>query len=315
MDNTTTNSEAGTTMYEIVPKNEIPKENEIPFGWLIGIHPIGSPVNRVYLRPYVAPAAPSVAGSVEERAKGDKFLAILLENEAAAKTITNEEILEIFPNMNTKEAILELYDDMIAIYRRHLASSPAPVREGMRWVKASERLPDTIRVNWENTHSNYPIQEILSMTDTGLMVNENGAVGEIPYKYLRWLEESPASTERGEHKKPTDLEEAAYQYAQRKVGDLYPPMEDEEIQKWHLVYDTYLDALKASSEQRVDEQLKSLGYDPKAVEERGKVLIKTIKENVEWKEECERLAKLAEYWQKEYYKLNPQQYPGKIDNL
>ncbi len=37
-------------------------------------------------------------------------------------------------------------------------------------------------------------------------------------------------------------------------------------------------------------------------------------ENKEWKEECERLAKVAEYWQQEYYKLNPPHQPIKIDN-
>jgi hypothetical protein len=37
-------------------------------------------------------------------------------------------------------------------------------------------------------------------------------------------------------------------------------------------------------------------------------------ENKEWKEECERLAKVTEYWQQEYYKLNPPRQPLKIDN-
>jgi hypothetical protein len=30
-----------------------------------------------------------------------------------------------------------------------------------------------------------------------------------------------------------------------------------------------------------------------------------IEHNKAWKEECERLAKVAEFWQQEYYKLNP----------
>jgi len=34
----------------------------------------------------------------------------------------------------------------------------------------------------------------------------------------------------------------------------------------------------------------------------------------EWKAECERLAKVAERWQQEYYKLKPPQQPMKIDN-
>lgn len=39
------------------------------------------------------------------------------------------------------------------------------------------------------------------------------------------------------------------------------------------------------------------------------------KENIEWKEECERLAKNAEFWQNKYYELNPGFQRPKIDNL
>lgn len=39
------------------------------------------------------------------------------------------------------------------------------------------------------------------------------------------------------------------------------------------------------------------------------------KENAEWKEECERLAKVAEFWQKKWNEANPGWQPPKIDNL
>jgi hypothetical protein len=39
------------------------------------------------------------------------------------------------------------------------------------------------------------------------------------------------------------------------------------------------------------------------------------KENAEWKEEYDRLAVVADFWQKKYYELNPIQQPNKIDNL
>lgn len=35
----------------------------------------------------------------------------------------------------------------------------------------------------------------------------------------------------------------------------------------------------------------------------------------EWHDECERLAGLAEYWQKKYYEVVPPQQPAKLDNL
>lgn len=39
------------------------------------------------------------------------------------------------------------------------------------------------------------------------------------------------------------------------------------------------------------------------------------KENSENFEECKRLAKIADFWQKKYYELESPQLPGKIDNL
>jgi hypothetical protein len=48
-----------------------------------------------------------------------------------------------------------------------------------------------------------------------------------------------------------------------------------------------------------------------ALEEKNRGL---SEENKEWKVECERLAKVADFWQKEYYKLNPPRQPMKIDN-
>jgi transcriptional regulator with XRE-family HTH domain len=38
-------------------------------------------------------------------------------------------------------------------------------------------------------------------------------------------------------------------------------------------------------------------------------------ESKDWREECERLAKIAEYWQQEYYKVVPPRRNPKIDNL
>ncbi len=38
-------------------------------------------------------------------------------------------------------------------------------------------------------------------------------------------------------------------------------------------------------------------------------------QNKEWKEECDRLAGVAEYWQTKYYELNPPHRNPKIDNL
>lgn len=35
----------------------------------------------------------------------------------------------------------------------------------------------------------------------------------------------------------------------------------------------------------------------------------------EWKEECERLAKVAEFWQGKYNELNPGFIPAKLDHL
>ena len=35
----------------------------------------------------------------------------------------------------------------------------------------------------------------------------------------------------------------------------------------------------------------------------------------ELKEECERLEKVAKFWQQKYYELNPPYTPPKIDNL
>lgn len=33
----------------------------------------------------------------------------------------------------------------------------------------------------------------------------------------------------------------------------------------------------------------------------------------EWRDECERLANNANYWQKEFYKVRPHHYPPKLD--
>jgi hypothetical protein len=55
------------------------------------------------------------------------------------------------------------------------------------------------------------------------------------------------------------------------------------------------------------------GYISGATEYATK-LIQAEQQVKEWKEECERQAKNAEYWQQEYYKLNPPRQPMKIDN-
>lgn len=39
-----------------------------------------------------------------------------------------------------------------------------------------------------------------------------------------------------------------------------------------------------------------------------------VEQNKEWKAKCERLAKLAEHWQQEYFNLNPPRQPLNIDN-
>lgn len=46
-------------------------------------------------------------------------------------------------------------------------------------------------------------------------------------------------------------------------------------------------------------------------EDRGK-MVEALKD---YREECERLAKVAKFWQEEYYKINPNFIPPKIDNL
>ncbi len=54
-------------------------------------------------------------------------------------------------------------------------------------------------------------------------------------------------------------------------------------------------------------------FAPKNTEEEtGPIALQ--KENTEWKEECDRLAGLVEFWQKKYYEINPPQQFGKIDN-
>lgn len=51
-------------------------------------------------------------------------------------------------------------------------------------------------------------------------------------------------------------------------------------------------------------------------EEWVSVEIERLKKELDYAmKEGERLAKVATYWQQEYYKLNPRQQPPKIDNL
>jgi hypothetical protein len=40
-----------------------------------------------------------------------------------------------------------------------------------------------------------------------------------------------------------------------------------------------------------------------------------VAEKQQWKEECERLAKVAEFWQNKWNEANPGWQPPKIDNL
>lgn len=99
-----------------------------------------------------------------------------------------------------------------------------------------------------------------------------------------------------------------------KIVELFAPdkgntITDEEIRQilikeniWDEVYNT-----------ETDIKIFRLGY--KANQFKHSLPVSDEDELKDWKDECERLAKIVDFWQKEYYKVCPPHQNTKIDNF